>query len=191
MSCRAGETWSAPVFLELAKGSWGFQAGAEEVDVVMLVMNESGVQKLLKNKVQPWGRMRRLRQGRVDGRGRSPQIRHSRPRSSRTRAPRTVRRGSTCQVASSGRTRMRTPACTDPGASPSTILASRSVLGPDRGDAVHAGAGRQPCGRSRRREGRRAEGPPPATAARRRPAATDLRARLSASVEQNADLTRL
>jgi lipid-binding SYLF domain-containing protein len=51
MSCRAGETWSAPVFLELAKGSWGFQAGAEEVDVVMLVMNESGVQKLLKNKV--------------------------------------------------------------------------------------------------------------------------------------------
>jgi lipid-binding SYLF domain-containing protein len=52
MSCRAGETWSAPVFLELAKGSWGFQAGAEEVDVVMLVMNESGVQKLLRNKVQ-------------------------------------------------------------------------------------------------------------------------------------------
>ena len=52
MSCRAGETWSAPVFLELAKGSWGFQAGAEEVDVVMLVMNESGVQKLLKNKVE-------------------------------------------------------------------------------------------------------------------------------------------
>ena len=51
MSCRAGEGWSAPVFLELAKGSWGFQAGAEEIDVVMLVMNESGVQKLLKNKV--------------------------------------------------------------------------------------------------------------------------------------------
>ena len=51
MSCRAGDGWSAPVFLELAKGSWGFQAGAEEIDVVMLVMNESGVQKLLKNKV--------------------------------------------------------------------------------------------------------------------------------------------
>jgi SH3 domain-containing YSC84-like protein 1 len=51
LSCRAGETWSAPVFLQLAKGSWGFQAGAEQVDVVLLIMNESGVQKLLRNKV--------------------------------------------------------------------------------------------------------------------------------------------
>jgi SH3 domain-containing YSC84-like protein 1 len=51
MSCRAGDGWSAPVFVQLAKGSWGFQAGAEQVDVVMLVMNESGVQKLLENKV--------------------------------------------------------------------------------------------------------------------------------------------
>jgi lipid-binding SYLF domain-containing protein len=51
MSCRAGESWSAPVFLQLAKGSWGFQAGAEQVDVLMLVMNESGVQKLLRNNV--------------------------------------------------------------------------------------------------------------------------------------------
>src|SRR5207248_561697 len=49
--CRSGEKWSAPVFLQLAKGSWGFQAGAEQVDVVLLVMNESGVQKLLQNKV--------------------------------------------------------------------------------------------------------------------------------------------
>src|SRR5436305_11071629 len=51
MSCRTGDGWSAPVFLQLAKGSWGFQAGAEAIDVVMLVMNESGVQKMLKNKV--------------------------------------------------------------------------------------------------------------------------------------------
>jgi lipid-binding SYLF domain-containing protein len=51
MSCRSGERWSPPVFLQLAKGSWGFQAGAEEVDVVLLVMNEQGVQKLLQNKV--------------------------------------------------------------------------------------------------------------------------------------------
>ncbi len=50
MSCRAGDQWSAPVFMELAKGSWGFQAGAEQADLVLLVMNESGVQKLLKNK---------------------------------------------------------------------------------------------------------------------------------------------
>lgn len=51
MSCRSGESWSAPLFMQLAKGSWGFQAGAEEADLVLLVMNESGVQKLLKNKV--------------------------------------------------------------------------------------------------------------------------------------------
>ena len=51
MSCRAGEGWSAPVMMQLAKGSWGFQAGAEQVDLVLLIMNEQGVQKLLNNKV--------------------------------------------------------------------------------------------------------------------------------------------
>ena len=51
MSCRAGDRWSAPMFIQLAKGSWGFQVGAEEIDVVLLVMNEEGVQKLLQNKV--------------------------------------------------------------------------------------------------------------------------------------------
>src|SRR5438046_939765 len=50
MSCRAGDGWSAPVFLQLAKGSWGFQAGVEQVDLLLLVMNERGVQKLLQNK---------------------------------------------------------------------------------------------------------------------------------------------
>jgi lipid-binding SYLF domain-containing protein len=51
MSCRSADRWSAPVFMQLAKGSWGFQAGAEQVDVVTLIMNEAGVQKLLQNKV--------------------------------------------------------------------------------------------------------------------------------------------
>jgi lipid-binding SYLF domain-containing protein len=51
MSCRAGDRWSAPVFMQLAKGSWGFQAGVEQVDLVLLIMNEQGVQKLLQNKV--------------------------------------------------------------------------------------------------------------------------------------------
>ena len=51
MSCRAGDGWSAPVFMQLAKGSWGFQAGAEQIDLVLIVMNEAGVQKLLGNKV--------------------------------------------------------------------------------------------------------------------------------------------
>ena len=51
MSCRSGDSWGAPLFMQIAKGSWGFQAGAEQVDLVLLVMNESGAQKLLKNKV--------------------------------------------------------------------------------------------------------------------------------------------
>jgi lipid-binding SYLF domain-containing protein len=51
MSCRAGDRWSAPIFIQLAKGSWGFQAGAEQVDVVLLIMSEQGIQKLLENKV--------------------------------------------------------------------------------------------------------------------------------------------
>jgi lipid-binding SYLF domain-containing protein len=50
MSCRVGSGWSAPVFIQLAKGSWGFQFGAEQIDVVMLVMNDSGVKKMLQNK---------------------------------------------------------------------------------------------------------------------------------------------
>ena len=51
ISCRAGDQWSAPMFMQLAKGSWGFQAGVEQADVVLLVMNEAGAQKLLQNKV--------------------------------------------------------------------------------------------------------------------------------------------
>ncbi len=51
MSCRNGDMWSAPVFMQLAKGSWGFQAGAEEIDVVLLVMNRQGADKLLSNNV--------------------------------------------------------------------------------------------------------------------------------------------
>lgn len=51
MGCRAGDGWSAPVFIRLAKESWGLQSGAERIDIVLLVMNESGVQRLLKNSV--------------------------------------------------------------------------------------------------------------------------------------------
>jgi lipid-binding SYLF domain-containing protein len=51
MSCRHDGTWSAPVFMEIGKGSWGLQIGAESIDLVLLVMNERGMQKLLKNKV--------------------------------------------------------------------------------------------------------------------------------------------
>jgi lipid-binding SYLF domain-containing protein len=51
MSCRRGSTWSAPVFMDLEKGSWGLQIGAQAIDLVLLVMNKEGMEKLLNNKV--------------------------------------------------------------------------------------------------------------------------------------------
>jgi len=51
MSCRRGTDWSAPVFMRVEKGSWGAQIGAQSIDLVLLVMNDKGVQKLLGNKV--------------------------------------------------------------------------------------------------------------------------------------------
>jgi lipid-binding SYLF domain-containing protein len=52
MSCqRAGGGWSAPVFMQLEKGSWGLQIGAQSIDLVLLVMNERGMDKLLQDKV--------------------------------------------------------------------------------------------------------------------------------------------
>jgi lipid-binding SYLF domain-containing protein len=51
MSCRTENSWSAPVFMQLAKGSWGLQIGAQSVDLVLLVMNREGTDKLLNNKV--------------------------------------------------------------------------------------------------------------------------------------------
>jgi lipid-binding SYLF domain-containing protein len=51
MSCHNGNAWSAPVFMQLAKGSLGFQIGAEQIDLVLLVMNRRGVNKLLEDKI--------------------------------------------------------------------------------------------------------------------------------------------
>jgi len=51
MSCRHNGEWTAPVFMQIGKGSWGLQIGAQSIDLVLLVMNDSGVAKLLRNKV--------------------------------------------------------------------------------------------------------------------------------------------
>jgi lipid-binding SYLF domain-containing protein len=55
ISCRSGQSWSAPLFIELEKGSAGFQIGAEQIDLVLLMMNRKGVDKLLDNKVNLGG----------------------------------------------------------------------------------------------------------------------------------------
>jgi len=51
MSCRMSTAWSNPVFMQLAKGSWGLQIGGQSTDLVLLVMNRRGLDKLLEDKV--------------------------------------------------------------------------------------------------------------------------------------------
>ena len=50
-SCRMANGWTAPVFMELQKGSWGAQIGGQSIDLVLLVMNRTGMDKLVRNKV--------------------------------------------------------------------------------------------------------------------------------------------
>jgi lipid-binding SYLF domain-containing protein len=51
-TCRTAAGWSAPAFVSVGGGSWGLQIGVEEVDLVMLVMNDRGVQHLLSSKFE-------------------------------------------------------------------------------------------------------------------------------------------
>ena len=52
VSCRkeGGEGWTAPGSVRVEGGSFGFQIGGAETDVVLLVMNERGMKKLLESK---------------------------------------------------------------------------------------------------------------------------------------------
>jgi len=52
LSCRkaSGIGWSAPATIRIEGGSFGFQIGGKETDVVMLVMNKGGENKLLESK---------------------------------------------------------------------------------------------------------------------------------------------
>ncbi len=52
LTCRTkdGSAWTAPGAIKVEGGSIGFQAGGAEVDVVLLVMNRAGINKLLGNK---------------------------------------------------------------------------------------------------------------------------------------------
>jgi lipid-binding SYLF domain-containing protein len=52
ISCRHRDTggWSAPAAVRVEGGSFGFQIGASETDVIMAVMNRRGAEKLLESK---------------------------------------------------------------------------------------------------------------------------------------------
>jgi lipid-binding SYLF domain-containing protein len=49
-SCRLAKGWSAPVFFRVAGGSFGLQIGGQAVDLIMLIMNQQGMNNLLSSK---------------------------------------------------------------------------------------------------------------------------------------------
>lgn len=49
-TCRTAKGWSGPAPFTIAGGSWGLQFGGEAVDLVMLVMNQQGMDNLLSSK---------------------------------------------------------------------------------------------------------------------------------------------
>ena len=51
-SCRTPKGWSAPAFFTVQGGSFGFQIGGQAVDLVMLIMNNEGMQKLLSSQFE-------------------------------------------------------------------------------------------------------------------------------------------
>ncbi len=51
-TCRTAKGWSAPAFFVITGGSWGLQIGLEGVDLVMIIQNEKGMQRLLASKFQ-------------------------------------------------------------------------------------------------------------------------------------------
>ena len=48
-TCRTADGWSAPAFITISGGNWGLQIGVEAVDLVMIIQNEKGMQKLLES----------------------------------------------------------------------------------------------------------------------------------------------
>ena len=48
--CRRQGGWSAPAAMRVEGGSFGFQVGASDTDVVLLVMNDGGMKHLLSDK---------------------------------------------------------------------------------------------------------------------------------------------
>ena len=46
-TCRTEHGWSAPAPITITGGSWGLQLGGQAVDIVMIVMNDQGMEHLL------------------------------------------------------------------------------------------------------------------------------------------------
>jgi lipid-binding SYLF domain-containing protein len=46
-TCRTADGWSAPAFFTITGGSWGLQIGVEGVDLVLIIQNDKGMQRLI------------------------------------------------------------------------------------------------------------------------------------------------
>jgi lipid-binding SYLF domain-containing protein len=51
-TCRTSTGWSAPAFFALTGGSWGLQIGVEGVDLVFIIQNDRGMQRLIGSKFE-------------------------------------------------------------------------------------------------------------------------------------------
>ena len=54
-TCRTPSGWSDPAFFVVTGGSWGAQIGLESVDLVMVTLDEKGMQKLLESEFKLGG----------------------------------------------------------------------------------------------------------------------------------------
>lgn len=52
LSARQGNTWGAPVFVDLTGGSFGFQIGGQATDLVLVFMSKRSVDSLLSSKLK-------------------------------------------------------------------------------------------------------------------------------------------
>ena len=55
VTCRTGHGWSAPAFIMIAGGSFGFQIGGQSTDLILVAVNDKGFQDLLKSKFKIGG----------------------------------------------------------------------------------------------------------------------------------------
>jgi SH3 domain-containing YSC84-like protein 1 len=54
-TCRTGHGWSAPVFIQLTGASFGFQAGGQSTDLVLVGVSHHSMDDLLRDKVKLGG----------------------------------------------------------------------------------------------------------------------------------------
>jgi SH3 domain-containing YSC84-like protein 1 len=55
VTCRTEHGWSGPVFVRMAGGSFGFQIGGQGTDLILVAVNDRGMQSLLHDKFKIGG----------------------------------------------------------------------------------------------------------------------------------------